>query len=161
VLPQPRSLPRLSMVDQDAQEFGLDQLQGQWTIVFMGFTNCGHVCPMAMAKLRAIKDTMQQPMQVLFVSVDPGRDTPAVIRDYVHGFDPDFSGITGADQEIAQLANALGAPYFVDNSGDSYVVDHSSAFFIINPDGAFAAVISAPHKAESVAADLDKLLSAG
>ena len=62
-------------------------------------------------------------------------------------------------EEIAKFANALGAPYFVDSSADPYIVDHSSALFIVNPAGAFAAVFTAPHEIEPIAADLDELLS--
>ena len=130
-----------------------------WTIVFMGFTSCGHVCPMIMAKLRAIKEAMKMPVEVLFVSLDPESDTPEKIHSYVRGFDASFTGATGAPEEIARFANALGAPYFVDSSADPYIVDHSSALFIVNPAGAFAAVFTAPHEIEPIAAGLDELLS--
>ena len=158
VLPQPRLLPSFMLVDQDGQAFAVADLEGGWTLVFMGFTSCGHVCPMTMAKLRAIKEAMETPVEVLFVSVDSERDTPDKIASYVRGFDANFTGATGAPEEIAKFANALGAPYFVDSSADPYVVDHSSALFILNPDGAFAAVFTAPHKVEAIAVDLDQLL---
>jgi len=158
VLPQPRLLPPFMLVDQDGQVLEVADLEGRWTIVFMGFTSCGHICPMIMAKLRAIKAAVQSPVEVLFVSVDPERDTPDKIHSYVRGFDASFTGASGAPEEIARFANALGAPYFVDSSADPYVVDHSSALFILNPDGAFAAVFTAPHKVEAIAADLDQLL---
>jgi protein SCO1/2 len=159
VLPQPRMMPPFLLVDQDGQVLEVADLEGHWTIVFMGFTSCGHVCPMVMAKLRAIKDAVQSPVEVLFVSVDPERDTSEKILSYVRGFDASFTGATGAPEEIAKFANALGAPYFVDSSADPYIVDHSSALFIVDPAGAFAAVFTAPHEIEPIAADLDELLS--
>jgi protein SCO1/2 len=158
VMPVPRDLPAISLVDHAAQPFGNQQLEGEWTLLFMGFTNCGHVCPMTMARLRAIKGSLERPVKVLFVSVDPGRDTPAVIDKYVHNFDPEFVGVTGQPQELAVLAAALGAPFYVEQTEDRYTVDHSGAIFIIDPAGKYAGVISPPLEIEAVVADLDRLL---
>ena len=161
VIPAPRGLPEFELVDQDAERFGVEQLRGRWTLLFMGFTNCGHVCPMTMAKLRTIADSVDQPVDVLFVSVDPGRDTPEVVADYVRGFDATFRGVTGTLDEIDKLANALGAPYFVDVTGERYIVDHSSAIFVINPDAALAATITAPHDVVPITGELQDLLEKG
>jgi len=125
----------------------------------MGFTNCGHVCPMTMARMRAIADEVEYPLNVLFVSVDPGRDTPEVIAEYVRRFDEDFTGVTGEAAEIDKLAAALGAPYVVEISDDKYIVDHSSAIFLIGPDGGFRGVTTAPHDVNKVAADLNQLFA--
>jgi protein SCO1/2 len=158
VFPGRRSLPELQLVDQDGQLFTQERLTGHWTLVFMGFTSCGHVCPMTMAKMRAIAAEMGGSVDVLFVSVDPDRDTPAVIRDYVKAFDEDFTGVTGAPEQIDALANALGAPYFVDKTGGAYTVDHSTALFIIDPEAAYTGVISAPHDVSAILSDLRILL---
>lgn len=160
-IPTPRGLPAFELVDQDAQRFSVEELHGRWTLLFMGFTNCGHVCPMTMAKLRTIVDTIDQPVDVLFVSVDPGRDTPEAIANYVHGFDASFRGATGTPAEIDKLANALGAPYFVDATGEKYIVDHSSAIFVVNPDAALAATITSLQDVEPVASELEALLEKG
>jgi len=161
VIPAPRGLPEFELVDQDAQRFGVEELRERWTLLFMGFTNCGHVCPMTMAKLRTIADSVDQPVDVLFVSVDPGRDTPEVIANYVRGFDESFRGVTGTPEAIDKLASALGAPYFVDASGERYIVDHSSAIFVINPDAALAATITAPHDVVPIISELQDLLEKG
>ena len=161
VIPTPRLLPEFELVDQDAQRFGLEELHDSWTLLFMGFTNCGHVCPMTMAKLRTIVDNIDQPVDVLFVSVDPGRDTPEAIANYVHGFDASFRGATGTPAEIDKLANTLGAPYFVDATGEKYIVDHSSAIFVVNPDAALAATITSLQDVEPVASELEALLEKG
>ena len=158
VIPTPRGLPELELVDQDAQRFGVEELRDRWTLLFMGFTNCGHVCPMTMAKLRTIADSLDRPVDVLFVSVDPGRDTPAVIANYVRGFDESFRGVTGSPEEIAKLANALGAPYFVDANAERYIVDHSAAIFVIDADAALAATITAPHEVTPIVRELNELL---
>ncbi len=88
VLPVPRPLSGFELTDQDGRPFGSEQLTGRWSLIFTGFTNCGHICPMTMARLRAIVDATAAPVDVVFVSVDPGRDTPEAIKAYVQRFDP-------------------------------------------------------------------------
>jgi len=159
VFPQPRTLPAVNFTDQDEQAFTVERLAGHWTLLFMGFTNCGHICPMTMAKMRVIASELNGAVDVVFVSVDPGRDTPMVIRDYVRSFDANFTGITGTKAELDKLANALGAPLVVDVSADNYIVDHSSALFLLDPNGAFAGVVSAPLDVDLIVADLRHLLN--
>lgn len=158
VLPTQRQIPDLSLLDQDAAEFTTARLKDGWSLLFMGFTSCGHTCPMTLAKMRTIRDELDGRVNIVFVSVDPGRDTPEVINKYVSGFDPSFTGITGAPEELDALANALGAPYFVDTNPDKYIVEHSSALFLVNDSAALAGVISQPMEIEAVVTELDALL---
>jgi protein SCO1/2 len=158
VLPQPRSLPAIDMVDHHGRPFSNADLEGQWSLVFMGFTNCGHVCPMTMAKLRIIQDGVEKPLRVVFLSVDPGRDSPAKIHRYITGFGDSFTGITGDAAMIDNLASALGAPYFVDDAEGAYTVDHSSALFLINPSASYAGVISQPLDIDAIIMELDGML---
>ena len=161
VLPVPRPLPGFVLTDQDGRPFGPAQLSGRWSLIFAGFTNCGHICPMTMARLRAIVDAAAAPVDVVFVSVDPGRDTPEAIKAYVQRFDPRFIGVTGQPEQLDILANTLGAPYSVVQDEGQYTVDHSTAIFVVNPDGEFAAVFTAPHDVSAIAADLDSLMASG
>lgn len=154
LFPKVRPLPALTMVDQDSQQFDFTGIKGQWSLLFMGFTNCGHVCPMTMADLRSVHDQLARPINVIFVSVDPGRDSPDVIRDYVQAFDPGFIGLTGTTEALEKLANSLGAPMFVDTSADNYTVDHSSTIFLLDPSGALAGTITPPFKPDQIAAEL-------
>jgi protein SCO1/2 len=158
LLPSERPLPDLQLVDQDGVATGRDAFTGQWTLLFMGFTSCGHVCPMTMAKLKILHDQLNQPLNIVFVSVDPDRDTPDKIRQYVQNFDSDFSGMTGAPEQIDLLARTLGAPYAVDRTSGDYVVDHSSALFLISPDMGFAGVVTPPLEINAIADDLAILL---
>ncbi|MBT8441506.1 MAG: SCO family protein [Gammaproteobacteria bacterium] len=158
VLPQPRALPAVALVDHHARPFGIADLAGEWSLLFMGFTNCGHVCPMTMAKLRIIQDGVEKPLRVLFLSVDPGRDSPAKIHDYITSFGERFTGISGEPAEIDSLASALGAPYFVDDTEGAYTVNHSSALFLIDPSAAYAGVISQPLDLAAIVAELDGLM---
>lgn len=158
VLPTQRELPEFSLLDQEAAEYTVANLENQWTLLFLGFTSCGHVCPMTLAEMRTIRDSLDGRVNVVFVSVDPGRDTPEVIRKYIKGFDASFTGVTGAPEQLDALANALGAPYFVDADPDNYSVDHSSALFLINESAALAGVISQPLDVQAVVNELDALL---
>jgi protein SCO1/2 len=158
LLPVQRELPELDMLDQDGVLYTRDNLTDRWSLLFMGFTNCGHTCPMTLAKMRTLRDALDGRLDIVFVSVDPGRDTPAIINKYVKGFDASFTGITGAPEQIAALANALGAPYYVDESPDNYTVDHSSALFLIAPSAKLAGVISQPLDMELTTQELAQVL---
>ncbi len=158
LIPGGRPLPALQLVNHNGQAIGTDAFSGHWSLVFMGFTNCGDVCPTTMAKLRMLSDRVTQPLEIVFVSVDPGRDTPEVIKRYVEKFDADFVGMTGTPEQIEIFAAALTTPYFVDSSAETYTVDHSSTLFLINPDAALAGVITPPLDIELIAVDLDRLL---
>jgi len=158
VFPTSRPLPELTLIDQDNQPFDFSSVKGQWSLLFMGFTNCGHICPMTMAELRAIHDSLPEPINVIFVSVDPGRDTPEIIRDYVRRFDDAFIGITGTAAELDKLAGSIGAPIFVDTAADNYIVDHSTAVFLLDPSGALAGTLTPPFDPARIAADLQTIM---
>ena len=157
VLSAPRQLPDIPLINKDGQTVGADMFKGDWTFLFMGFTNCGHICPTKMAELRMIADAVDNPIRVVFFSVDPTRDTPDVIKAYVEGFDAEFLGLTAAPPDIETLAATLGAPYLVDTTPGNYVVDHSSALFLINPEGAYAGVATPPLEISTIVDDLNKL----
>jgi protein SCO1/2 len=135
---------------------GAADLAGHPTLVFFGFTHCPDVCPTTLVKLAAIKKTGALPgMRVLFVSVDPGRDTPAVLAPYVHAFDPDFIGATGSAAEIERLARNFGvAVARVDLPGGDYTMDHSAAVFLLDPHAQIVAVFTPPFDVAPFAADL-------
>ena len=158
VLPTPRALPELELTNQDAATVGREAFEGRWSLVFMGFTSCGHVCPMAMAEIRSIHDQVAEPVDVVFFSVDPNRDTPEKLKAYVEGYDKSFRGMTGTPEQIESFANTLGAPYFVDTNPDNYVVDHSSAVFVIDPSASLAGVISQPFEIDTIVTELNALL---
>jgi len=158
VFPTPRSIETISLINQDAEAFDRSGFENKWSLVFLGFTNCGHVCPMTMAKMRMIQDGVEKPLHVVFVSVDPNRDTPDAIRAYVKNYDESFTGLSGDSAEIDKLANSLGAPYFVDTNPDNYIVDHSSALFLIDPSASLAGVISQPVDIEQVVQELNELM---
>ncbi len=152
LLPEPKPLTSFELVDKDGQPFGLDQLKGRWSFVFFGYTHCPDVCPTSMGFLSEVFEQLKNHpgaldnTQALFISVDPKRDTPAVLKEYVPFFNQDFLGATGTPEAIAALAEQMWAKYIIeeDSDGDgSYLVDHTAAFFMVDPKGRLFAVFSA------------------
>ena len=163
LLPSPRALPEFTLATSTGALAAHD-LAGRWTLLFFGFTRCADVCPTTLALLARVDAALaavpaaQRP-RVLFVSVDPGRDTPAISGAYAARFDAAFLGATGTDAELVALTTALGAPFAKLGSGDDYEVDHSGALFLLDRDARFAGVITPPLDATPIATDLAQLVS--
>ena len=163
----PRPLPAFGLVAHDGSRFGRERLLGRYTLVFFGFTNCPDLCPTTLAELAAAERLLadlpaaRRPA-VVMVSVDPARDTPAVLARYVPHFDPAFVGLTGDERAIGALAAALGAAFQKGAEVDgSYAVDHTAAIFLIDPAARLLAVFPTPHAARTLAADYRLILAAG
>lgn len=158
-LPEPRALADFSLVDQEGLPFSRDQLRGRWTLLFTGFTNCPDVCPTTIASMAELRRRLaRDDLQFLFVSVDPERDTPEVIRRYLAHFDPQLLGVTGPGADVERLTSGLGLAQVVNPGvGDEYTVDHSTALVLIDPDARLAGYFSAPHRPDALAADLASL----
>jgi protein SCO1/2 len=157
--PTPRPIGELALTAQSGNPFTLRDLTGHPTLVFFGFTHCPDVCPTTLALLARIKKTAALPdLRVLFVSVDPARDTPAVLAPYVHAFDPDFIGATGDAREIGRLAQKFGvAVARIDLPGGDYMMDHSAAVFLLDRHAQIVAVFTPPFEAPPFAADLKRI----
>lgn len=163
VLPKARALPSVSLLDQDGKAFHLDQLQGRWSVLFFGFTNCPDICPNTLALLNAVNETLlseqRDTLQMVLVSVDPRRDTPEKLRAYVRYFDESMLGVTGSEASLQSLTSALYLPYQVGEPDDrgNYTVDHSASLVLVNPEGFVKAYFSAPHQLDPMLVDLRKL----
>ncbi len=158
-LPEPRAIADFDLKDQHGQAFSRDQLRGRWTLLFTGFTNCPDVCPLTVASMADLRRRLaRDDLQFLFVSVDPERDTPEVIRRYLAHFDPGLIGATGAREDVEEFTAGLGLAQVVNPGvGDDYTVDHSTAFVLIDPEARLAGYFSAPHQPDALAADLGGL----
>jgi protein SCO1 len=152
----PRALVALTLTTHTGATFTAHDLQGEPTLVFFGFTHCPDVCPTTLARLAEIKKSGALPdLRVLFVSVDPERDTPAVLASYVHAFDPDFIGATADAREIGRLAQKFGvAVARVELPGGDYMMDHSAAVFLLDRHAQIVAVFTPPFDVPLLAADL-------
>jgi protein SCO1 len=131
------------LVDQDGNPFQLSQLHGKVVLFSFGFTHCPNVCPTTLSDLarvyHALPEQDLQKVQVLFVSVDPRRDRPEVMKKYVPYFDKSFVGLTGSEPQIAEAAKAYGAFYEIAQDPaekpDNYSVNHSAFTYLITPSG--------------------------
>lgn len=166
VLPAPGELPAFSLVDQHGQSIGRDGFKDHWSLVFFGFTHCPDVCPTTMQVLAsAIKQLAADgrvPLpRIVLVSVDPERDTPEIMNQYVANFGDNILGITGEIDEVRKLTRGLGI--FFEKSalnGENYSVDHSAAVLVINPRGQLHALFSAPHEVATFVHDVPIIIAA-
>ncbi|UCZ82407.1 SCO family protein [Pseudomonas sp. L5B5] len=164
MLPQSRSLPGVKMLDQDGQPVVVDELKGKWSLLFFGYTFCPDICPTTLAQLRQIKselpkDVVDQ-LQIVLVSVDPNRDTPQQLKQYLGYFDKDFRGLTASSMEdLQKLANAVSIPFIpADTSKPNYTVDHSGNLAVIGPDGNQRGFIRAPLNNQKLVAQLPAMV---
>ncbi|MGD8838693.1 MAG: SCO family protein [Gammaproteobacteria bacterium] len=163
---QARALPDFELIDQDNRKLTRDSLRGKWSLLFFGFTHCPDICPTTLQTLKQMMEQIEDPdvaaaVQVIFVSVDPERDTPAILRDYVTYFDPRFVGATATMEHLRQLTGPLGIAHQIRNRiGDSmdYDVDHSAAIVLVNPDAEFAGLFGAPQDAAAMARDMTRIV---
>jgi len=168
VLPEPRVIADFALVDNKGQPFSLENLRGHWSLLFFGFTHCPDVCPSALYDLNLVTEQLEKqrgqgvpPVQVIFVSVDPERDTPEKLSEYLAYFNPGFIGVTGDQAQLAPLTLQLGVAYQVEEhepGADRYAVYHSASFLLTDPDGHLYGVFPAPHDAGKIAGDLEAVV---
>jgi protein SCO1/2 len=164
VLPEAKIISDFTLSDHRGEPFNLQRLQGQWSLLFFGFTSCPDVCPntlyelqRANAMLSAQHEGEGAAVQVVLVSVDPERDTPEKLAAYVTYFDPSFLGVTGRAEQLTALASELGIHFQVEpheEGAERYDVIHSSAVVLMNPEGRMHGAFTPPLLAEPMARDL-------
>jgi len=162
-----RELPDFSLIDEQGRPFRSADLRGHWSMLFFGYTNCPDLCPTTLAvlasmeqRLRAAKAPVRP--QVVFVSVDAKRDTPAQMAKYVPYFDPEFIGLTAPDQpSIEAVAKKLGVSVIIEPAADGkYAVDHSGAIFVVDPTGKLTAILSGPFGVDALQGDFQRIVAA-
>lgn len=154
IYPQARQLNNINLIDDQNKSFGLANLQNQWSLVFVGYTHCPDICPMTMSVMNQVHDYMTQqelkPPQVLFLSVDPERDTIQLLQEYVDYFNPEFIGLSGSPEAIKLFSQQLNVVYQKapglsgEIKADDYLIDHSSSLLLLNPEGRLQSVLTAP-----------------
>ncbi|UII71660.1 SCO family protein [Pseudomonas sp. HN11] len=164
LLPQSRQLPPVTMTDQEGQPVVVNELKGKWSLLFFGYTFCPDICPTTLAQLRQIKSELPKDvvdkLQVILVSVDPNRDTPTQLKQYLGYFDPQFKGLTGTNvEDVQKVSNAVSIPFIpADTSKPNYTVDHSGNLALIGPDGTQRGFIRAPLNNQKLVVQLPVLL---
>jgi protein SCO1/2 len=165
-----RKMADFSLIDEHGRRFTSAGLRDHWSLMFFGYTNCPDFCPATLTTLAALQKRLRaagnaELPQVIFVSVDAARDTPAQLARYVPYFDPGFIGLTAADQpSIDAVAKALGVAVIIRpdaGGGGGYTVDHSGAIFVINPAGRLAAILTGPFTVDALQADWRQIVQAG
>ncbi len=162
-----RPLPQFSLVDHDDKKFTKDNLTGEWSLVFFGFTHCPDICPATLAMLSQVTEdldtTHADKLGIYMVTVDPERDKPAHLKNYVTYFNKDFVGVTGDTDQLGLVTKSLGAVARIqdhEKGATDYAVDHSSHMALINPKGNLYAIFTAPHEPGQIMHDLKQILDA-
>ncbi len=154
-----------SLIDGDGHPVTDQTWHGKYMLVYFGYTYCPDVCPTTLTNVADALDKLgprADRVQVLFVTVDPKRDTAAVVKQYAAAFSPRIIGLTGSPQQIAAAAKAYRVYYAEHRTGpgpDDYSMDHSSVLYLMGPDGRFIAPVRADQTGPEIATALTKLMS--
>ncbi|MQP77411.1 SCO family protein [Stenotrophomonas sp. MYb238] len=166
--PTPRPVPDFSLSQSDGTRLIPGELRGHWTLVFLGFTSCPDVCPTTLAELalaqkqwEGIPESLRP--RVVFVSVDPERDTPARLGEYAHAFHKDTLAATADVPSLERFATPLGLVFQkapgknFDKNPNDYSMDHSASIAVLDPEGRLAGLMRPPFDPKLIASDLTKL----
>jgi len=135
-----------ALTDGDGRPVTEASYAGNWRLIYFGYTHCPDACPTTLSKLGAALDRLapaeRTGIRVLFVTVDPARDTPAIMHDYAHAFGPEFTGLTGSAQALAPMLDEFHVyARRHDLAHGDYAMDHSSIIYVMAPDGAFTGLL--------------------
>ncbi|KTD53397.1 SCO1/SenC family transporter protein [Legionella santicrucis] len=167
-LEHPRPVNKFSLTGIDNNTFDNNSLQGKWTLIFFGFTNCGYVCPTTMAELAKMYRILDEKgvknlPRVVMISIDPERDNQQKLGNYVTSFHPNFYGARGDEESIKSMTREMGIAYTkvieANNDSKNYDMQHSGALMLFNPQGELNAFFTTPHHADLLARDYQLLVS--
>ena len=136
-----------TLTNQDGQVVDQTILNGKWTLVFFGFTYCPDYCPTTLGVLNAVQERMgdkAEDLQIVFISIDPERDTPQMLKDYLSsdGFPDGVIGLTGTPEQVAKAAKAYRAFYQKVGEGEGYTMNHGLTVYLMGPDGQFRSAVA-------------------
>lgn len=151
-----------SLMGTDGSMHTLSDFRGKVVLVFFGFTQCPDVCPTALLRAANVKKLLgpdANRLQVIFITVDPERDTPQLLGNYVAAFDPSFLGLYGTMEETKKTATAFKVYYQKVPTGSSYTMDHSALSYLYDVHGHLRVAMSPSQTAEQYAEDIRKILA--
>lgn len=182
VLPEAAAVEGLQLSHPTLGEFNIDSIKGKWSLFFFGYTRCPDVCPTELFMMsEMMKQIEKNPAleieapQVVFISLDPQRDTPEALQQYAGFYHPSFIGVTGEQSAVDQLSKSMGVYYqrvyhlngkILDPASqkdvpegleDSYLVNHSASIFLINPRGELQAIHTPPHQPAVIIRDITSI----
>ncbi|MBE9610127.1 SCO family protein [Chitinilyticum litopenaei] len=150
-----------TLIDGQGKPRTLSSFKGKVVVLFFGYTQCPDVCPTTLAELRDLLPQFgaaARDIQVLFVSVDPARDTPELLAQYVPAFHPDFLGLTGSASAVAQVARQYGVAYQRRGEGEHYTMDHTAGTYLLDRQGRVRVMINYGSDPSVLRHDLQLLL---
>jgi protein SCO1/2 len=151
-----------ALVDQDGRTRGRDDFKGRVTVLLFGFTHCPDLCPTTLSNLAVVLDELGEDrdrVQIAFITVDPERDTSEVLRDYLSGFGPNFTGLTGEPAAIRKAAKTFKVFFQKKPLPDGdYTMDHSALIYILDPQARVRLMATANRRPTEIAHDVLKLL---
>jgi protein SCO1 len=154
---------QFQLIDQNGKPFSDANLKGKWHLVFFGYTHCPDACPTALNEMSLALDRLgikRDEVGVVFITVDPERDTPDVLKAYVQSFDAPVVALTGSPEAVAQAAKAYRVFYAKHPRADGdYDMDHSAVIYVMNPEGRFTATFTPDSSADAIVQRLQKLIS--
>lgn len=158
---QANDLTDFKLVGAGNKTFGLNDLKGKWSFIFFGYTHCPDVCPVTLGTMgkafRILEQTpaVYQEIQGVFISVDPKRDTPETLKEYVAYFNNKFTGVTGDTAQLDAFARQMSALYTIHakdaQKSDTYLVSHNSTIFLVDPKGRLFGKFPPPHTPQELA----------
>jgi protein SCO1 len=155
------AMPRLEFKltrSSDGQVVTGQSYRGKVTILYFGYTNCPDICPATLANMAGVLNKVgSKDVRLLFVTVDPHRDRPDVLNRYVHAFSPQFDGLRGSDEQLADVARRYRVAYSVD-AKPPYTVMHSNAVFFFDTTGRIRLVTTDTTDTAAIAEDIERLL---
>ena len=160
----PRPVPDIRLTSSTGADWGRGDLEGQWNLLFFGYTFCPDICPTTMSEPRqltlSLPEEDRRQLQVTMISVDPNRDTPQQLHSYLSFFDAGFNGATGDPGELARLAQALSVAYIEpDTSEENYLVDHSGQVIMTDPQGRYVGFIRPPLRPAELSQLLPRIMA--
>lgn len=150
------------LIGTDGQEVTEAAVTGKYSLFFFGFTFCPDACPTALSTFSLLLSKLgpdADKIQPVFVSIDPERDKPAVLKEYLTSFDPRIIGLTGTPEAIAETAKAFRVYYAKQGDGEFYLMDHSTAIIVMNPDFAYAGVLASTLQPDEMVSRLKELMA--
>lgn len=157
----------LALTDHNGRPVTLETFRGKLVVLFFGYTHCPDVCPTTLSDmaqaLRLLPPAVAGKVQVLFVSVDPERDTPETLKAYVPYFHPDFLGLYGTPEEVAKAATEFKVAFrkHVEPGATGYLVDHSAGSYVLDEKGRLRLYLPFAHPPGDIAHDLSTLAAVG
>jgi len=165
ILEQPRIIPDRILLDHHGSAWSPKRLEDQWSLIFFGFTHCPDICPETMVVINQAHQMIEEnggtlPPSVIFISVDPARDTPERLADYVPYFNRNFLGLTGEQEHIEDLASAMAVPLRIPDADpdEDYEVDHGAQLILVGPSGNIRAFFTPPHDPRQIARDYEAIV---